>query len=154
MTTLEQLRDHTQNNIDAITSRLMAAAPPTPDGQRVPPRWATTLKCADGTLISVQAGVGFASTPNVALADEYTHYECVGEALDGNPFPDSWKEFSSNQLPDLFEQVPAEMVLEFINEHGGMVENDEYYHVAGLIEALTAPVPPSFRSKPINRELN
>lgn len=89
---------------------------------------ARTTACKDGTTLSIQASQFHYSTPR---RDEgpYTAME-VGYISDPKDEritpPDAWREYSDGEFPsDVYGYVPVELIDQFIEAHGGRVEQEE-----------------------------
>jgi hypothetical protein len=80
-----------------------------------------SITCADGTVVSVQAGFNYYSTPREDHGP-YTHVEILTPNGPGVRPPWSWNEYDDHYHDSsfkLFTQVPIGLVVEYLMEHGG-----------------------------------
>lgn len=79
--------------------------------------------CANGYVMSVQASHMHYSTPRKNDAEKYSEVEC---SLSEPPFPGpAWHALSSHKSGDnIYAYVPIQLVLDLIQENGGMRSGD------------------------------
>lgn len=89
----------------------------TPETQHIPSK---RIHCVDGVSLSVQASEYTYCLPQENFLDEYTHVE-VGFIQQGEDLfdPPELEEYSDGE--DVYGYVPVELVVDFINKHGGVV---------------------------------
>ena len=105
--TIEKLRKHLQTEI-TITN----LGGDTEYAHKEPAAW---INCEDGAKLSVQAGEFLYCSPREIKAD-WTSVEVGYPTV--SP-PESWNEYGDSD-DSIFGYVPIEMVVDFINDHGGV----------------------------------
>ena len=77
------------------------------------------IRCADGTVLSVQASHTHYCTPRLDYGP-YSHVEVGYPTADP---PETWRTYADGEYPStVYGYVPVELVREFIDSHGGEQE--------------------------------
>ena len=102
------------------TLQQMLTTAKVPHADHVFKKQAPRVVCADGATISVQASRTHYCHPR---DDEgpYTEVE-VGFPTNVDEMPVSWKEYAEDTdqvVADIYAFIPIELVVQFIDEHGG-----------------------------------
>ena len=79
--------------------------------------------CADGFTMSVQAHAGAYCSPRVSNAKSYDEVE-VGFPSVTEPLLMQWCEDKNEPTCTVYGYVPAQVVINVIAKHGGMVEGE------------------------------
>ncbi len=77
--------------------------------------------CKDGTTMSVQASRSHYSTPRDDYQAPYTKLELGYPSVPPPPYLMEFAEYPDDPTGTLYGYVPAELVLQFVREHGGEV---------------------------------
>ena len=96
--------------------------------------------CADGFTMSVQAHDGAYCTPRVDNGEKYTEVE-VGFPSQEEPLLMQWAENATQPTNTVYGWVPAQVVINVIAKHGGIVSGE----VPPGVVRLDAPSPEIFR---------
>ncbi len=79
--------------------------------------------CADGFMMSVQAHDGAYCSPRIDNAPSYDEVE-VGFPSSAEPLLMQWCEDKNEPTCTVYGYVPAQVVINVIAKHGGMVEGE------------------------------
>ena len=79
------------------------------------------IVCVDGESLSVQASEYNYCTPRETGAEQYTHVEVGYPSCVPNDNMMEYCEDRTDPTDTVYAYVPVEIVLEFINEHGGIL---------------------------------
>jgi len=80
------------------------------------------IVCADGESLSVQASEYSYCLPRETGAEQYTHVEVGFPSCVPNARMMEYCDDIDNPTDTIYAYVPVEVVLEFINEHGGFAK--------------------------------
>ena len=81
------------------------------------------IVCADGFSMSVQAHNGAYCSPRINNAERYEEVE-IGFPSSEEPLLMDWCEDPSDPTVTVYGYVPAQVVVNVIAKHGGMVEGE------------------------------
>jgi len=79
--------------------------------------------CADGFTMSVQAHDGAYCSPRISNAQRYDEVE-IGFPSSAEPLLMEWCEDKTDPTYTVYGYVPAQVVINVIAKHGGMVEGE------------------------------
>lgn len=81
------------------------------------------IVCADGFTMSVQAHEGAYCTPRVNDAEKYTEVE-IGFPNRKEPLLMQWAEDGADPTGTVYGWVPAQVVVNVIAKHGGVITGE------------------------------
>ena len=88
---------------------------------------APRVRCADGAILSVQASKSHYCLPR----DNHGPYTAVEVGYPSPAPPESWNEFADStpggRVGGIYSYVPVELVYEFIEAHGGEVQEGQVH---------------------------